>query len=90
MNKDDADREKKLKMIIDRVKLYDAPLGDQFEQAYTDPIATVQEKEKFISVMRRSAMHDVKISEQDIQELAMITAEILVTRKILNNFQKKS
>ena len=88
MNKHDADREKRLKTLIDLVKLTDAPLGDEFERAYTDPIATDEEKDRFISTVHRAIVQGAPISDEEMTNLATTTAEILATREILKKFKK--
>lgn len=88
MNKHDVDREKRLNTLIDLVKLKDAPLGDEFELAYTDSMTTDEEKDKFISTIHRSFIHGLPLSEDEMMALATTTAEILTTRKILKKFKK--
>ena len=88
MNKHDVDREKRLKSLIDLVKLQDAPLGDEFERAYTDPMTTDAEKDKFISTIHRSIIHGVPISDDEMMALVLTTSEILTTRKIFRKFGK--
>ena len=88
MNKHDVDREKRLKTLIDLVKLKDAPLGDEFERAYTDPMTTDDEKDRFISTISRLWMHSVPVSDAELMALAITTSEILTTRKIFRKFEK--
>ena len=88
MNKHDIDREKRLKTLIDLVKLKDAPLGDEFERAYTDPMTTDVEKDRFISTISRSCIHGVPVSDAELMALAITTSEILTTRKIFRKFEK--
>ena len=88
MNKHDVDREKRLKTLIDLVKLKDVPLGDEFERAYTDPMTTDDEKDRFISTISRLWMHSVPVSDAELMALAITTSEILTTRKIFRKFEK--
>ena len=88
MNKHDVDREKRLNTIIDLVKLTDSPLGDEFERAYTDPMTTDDEKDRFISTISRLWMHSVPVSDAELMALAITTSEILTTRKIFRKFEK--
>lgn len=88
MNKHDVDMEKRLKTLIDLVKLKDVPLGDEFERAYTDPMTTDEEKDKFISTIHRSLIHGLPLSEDEMMALATTTSEILTTRKLFKKFKK--
>ena len=87
MSKDDYDREKRLRLVLDLVKLHDAPLGDRFEKAYTGPLTTDAEKDKFISVICRTR-HGIALTDKEIMRLADTTAEILTTRKLLKKLKK--
>lgn len=83
MNKHDIERERRLKALIDLIKMVDAPLGDEFERVYTDPIATAAEKDKFISIVSRP-LHGLTLSKEEIKQLADVTSEIMTTRIILD------
>lgn len=79
--------DKRVSYLLDVIKLYDAPLGDELATVYNDPVTTDEDKEKFVSVMAHIAHGTV--TDKDIMELVTLTAEILTTRKLLNKIQKK-
>lgn len=81
------DREKKLKYLIDLVKLHDAPLGDEFERAYTDPLATDEDKDQFISAISHIS-NGGRLTAVELNNLAHATSSILVAREILKKFEK--
>ena len=88
MIRHDIDKEVRLRMLIDLAKLKDAGVGSDFESAYMDRVTTDEEKDLFISIMGRSILHGISSSYDDVMKLATQTAEILVTRKMLNKILK--